>query len=163
LCLTVWGHYNPPDKQFNLIFEYDEFIYHEALQLWSEYFAQRMASSFHNSSEDYLLNLIDYVRKPFVTDNLTEQLYHSYRIAYFFILYIAYFHQANLMVPLFDDYAEEENLVSYFDSFKALADVLSDLYDRKENWDFKDDSESLANTYNQLILTDSCVKEFYTL
>ena len=151
-------HYSAPDKGFNLRYEYEEYIQHEAMQLWSEYFAERLSSSL-SDHVDYtpLDSLEDYLRDNVYPHELRGQLNHSYRVTYFLVHHLASCHgheqqftQANL--------DKCSHLPKYQKVFLKISDVLQDLFLRQGKWHFEEDLQSLTNAYNGII---ECEREIY--
>lgn len=150
----VYG-YSTPDKQFDLSYEYEEYIMHESLQLWSEYYAQRIASAFlEKPLPTHLRDLVDFMKIKPLDNIFLKQLYHSYRIAYFFLLYIAYFHCNGEQTDFYQKFSEDKVVSAYFEAFKPLADIMDDLFIRNNTWDFDNDCKKLKFAYEKLIIVD---------
>lgn len=148
-----YGH-TDPQKTFNLRFEYGEYVKHEALLIWSEYYAEIIASCFSDSQAPMYLNNLENSIDILFPDLPNEQLHHSYRVAYHFAHYIAYYHYNNLEIPLFKKCSTDNKIYKYINVFSKLAKLLNDLLTRYDTWDFECDSNYLSNVYNELILLE---------
>lgn len=147
--------YHAPDKVFNLGYEYEEYVLHEAMQLWSEYCAERIAQSavsgyLQNATND-LHSVLEYLSSEEYPEQLNAQLYHSYRVGYFLVHYIAFLHCRSEEFPCLDSIAEYSQLSGYQESFQSISNTLSDLFSRFGHWDFESDSRLLSDAYKMLI------------
>lgn len=147
---TRYG-YLPPDKIFNLAHEYDSFIYHEGLTIWSEYYAERIASDFSHNDEIDISTLTDFIEGSTYPKKLNEQVAHSFHVAYIFAHYAAKCHSQNLNNEFMQKQLEDAGLGSYSSIFLSLYELLADLLDHYENWDFPNDSKKLATIFHRLI------------
>lgn len=143
--------YLPPDKIFNLAQEYDAFIYHEGLTIWSEYYAERIASAFSRNDEKDISALADFIHEATYPKKLNEQVAHSFRVAYNFAHYAAKCHLENLNNEFLQKQLENAGLEAYSPILVSFYDLLADLMDCYENWDFPSDSKKLAAMFNRLI------------
>lgn len=143
--------YLPPDKIFNLAQEYDAFIYHEGLTIWSEYYAERIASAFSRNDEKDISALADFIHEATYPKKLNEQVAHSFRVAYNFAHYSAKCHLENLNNEFLQKQLENAGLEAYSPILVSFYDLLADLMDCYENWDFPSDSKKLAAMFNRLI------------
>ena len=143
--------YLPPDKIFNLAQEYDAFIYHEGLTIWSEYYAERIASAFSRNDEKDISALADFIHEATYPKKLNEQVAHSFRVAYNFAHYAAKCHLENLNNEFLQKQLENAGLEAYSHILVSFYDLLADLMDCYENWDFPSDSKKLAAMFNRLI------------
>lgn len=143
--------YLQPDKVFNLAQEYDIFIYHEGLTIWSEYYAERIASSFSCDDEESINVLAEYIHGVTYPQKLNEQVAHSFRVAYNFAHYAARCHSKNLNNEFLQKQLEDKGLKTYSPILLSLYNLLADLMNRYENWDFPNDSKKLAAIFDRLI------------
>lgn len=143
--------YFPPDKIFNLAQEYDDFIYHEGLTIWSEYYAEHIASNFSRNDTENTKVLADYIHGTTYPQKLNEQVEHSFRVAYNFAHYAAKCHSQKLNNEVLKKQLENAGLEAYSPILLSLYDLLADLMDRFENWDFPNDSKKLAVIFDGLI------------
>lgn len=143
--------YLQPDKGFNLAQEYDAFIYHEGLTIWSEYYAERIASAFSHNDEKDISALADFIHGATYPQKLNEQVTHSFRVAYNFAHYAAKCHSKNLNNEFLQKQLENAGLEVYSPILLLLYDLLADLMNRCDNWNFSSDSKKLAVIFNRLI------------
>lgn len=144
-------NYSPPDKEFNLGYEYEEYILHEAMQLWSEYFAERISATLTEKvNYTSLDNLAEYLNNTPYPRELNKQLNHSYRVTYFLVFYLASLHTHGQQFAL-PDLVKYSYLHEYEKVFRALSDTLFDFFSRTKEWDFENDVQRLVNDYMKII------------
>lgn len=147
--------YHAPDKVFDLRYEYEEYVRYEAMQLWSEYYAERIAQSVvseyvQNAMHD-LHDVCEYLSSERYPEQLNAQLNHSYRVCYFLVHYIASLHCRSEEFPLLESITEYSQLSGYQESFQSISNTLLDLFSRYGRWDFESDSQLLVDAYKMLI------------
>lgn len=143
--------YEPPDKIFNLAVEYDDYIYHEGLSIWSEYYAERIATLLKNDNNFSLHPLVDFLNSSQYPTKLNAQVAHSYRAAYLFSHYTAHCHELNISAEEVKSNLQNEGLAAYCDVLTPFYILFSDLFSHVEDWNFCYDSQRIAKAFDALI------------
>ena len=117
----------------------------------SEYYAERIASAFSRNDEKDISALADFIHEATYPKKLNEQVAHSFRVAYNFAHYAAKCHLENLNNEFLQKQLENAGLEAYSPILVSFYDLLADLMDCYENWDFPSDSKKLAAMFNRLI------------
>lgn len=160
ILFNKYGYINS-DKIYNLNCSSDfrKNVKDNAILIWSEYFAERFASSFTNKPYQINeINLEQYINSSNHPHEIVEQFNHSYRVAYLFSHYISFFHCKNIDAPLFKKYQPNDNIFKYLCVFKELSEILLNLYDNCGIWNFDKNIDYLADVFEKLIILE---REYY--
>ena len=95
--------------------------------------------------------MADFIHEATYPKKLNEQVAHSFRVAYNFAHYAAKCHLENLNNEFLQKQLENAGLEAYSPILVSFYDLLADLMDCYENWDFPSDSKKLAAMFNRLI------------
>ena len=145
--------YCSPDKVFYLRYEYKEYILGQAMQLWSEYFAESLAVAVApNATKNSIGDIIEYLNRTVYPDELPAQLNHSYFVAYFLVHYLASLHYRGENLPSLTSIENNSILAGYQEPFEIISETLLDLYARRGEWNFQDDSLRFSEAYSSLII-----------
>lgn len=151
--------YSEEKKQFDLKYERDEYLEAEALILWSEYFAERIANIFLDTSEsmefDNLANACLYSKSAKLIGS--ELVDHAYRIGYYYALVVAHYHSKESTQSLNEKVGNHALLSKYSTVLYEFGETLSDLFDSIGDWDFDKVRCRLGCGYLSLIEADYVV------
>jgi len=143
--------YKESEKQsYNLVLEPElkKYIYAECTTLLSEYFAQRFMYSYCNEQADeYIEDMLAIINDESF-EGRVQSLGKIYRLTYWFIFYISYYHTYSSVEPLFYKSIANSKLI---DIFKKLDNELRTVYDRFNAGEF--DVANLEAIYKEIYNT----------
>jgi len=130
---SAYGYLTPDRKAYYLPKELDKFAEYEMMTIWSEYFAERFAFSVSRESaapsEDDVMELLHDSRSYGVVENAGK----TFRLLYWYALYIAYYHNRNEACPL----NAEDDHHGLLLMLKSIGDALNKLFIEQSTWDFE--------------------------
>ncbi len=131
ILYTKYNYVESSKKEYNLFLdnELDEYIYYECVTLTSEYYAQRFMNSICNESkEDYTKEMLNIINDNYF-DNRVNSICKIYRLIYWFMLYISYYHTNSIKLSFYEDICNlkigeilkklEDEMISFYDKFNV--------------------------------------------
>lgn len=141
ILYTKYNYVESNKKGYNLSLnnELDEYIYHECVTLTSEYYAQRFMNSIYNESkEDYTEEMLNIINDNHF-DNRVNSIGKIYRLIYWFMLYISYYHTNSIKLSFYEDICNPK----ISEILKKLEDEIMVFYDKFNLGDFSVDNITL--------------------
>lgn len=122
----------------------EEYIYHQCITLTSEYYAQRFMNSIYKEKEwDNTKEILDIINNEDFSSRASN-LNKIYRLIYFFILYISYYHANSLKPKIY----EKIHNLSIRDSLKKIENELINFYNNFENP--KNNFKNIINIFKEI-------------
>lgn len=119
--------------------ELDEYIYYECVTLTSEYYAERFMNSIcKESKKDYIKEMLNIINDNYF-DNRVNSIGKIYRLIYWFMLYISYYHTNSIKLPFYEDICNSR----IGEIFKKLEDEMMAFYDKFNIGEFSVDNITL--------------------
>ena len=131
MLYTKYNYIESNKKEYNLSLndELDEYIYHECVTLASEYYAQRFMNSICNESkEDYIEGMLNIINDDYF-DNRVNGIGKIYRLIYWFMLHISYYHTNSIKLSFYEDICNlkisailkklENEMMTFYDKFNV--------------------------------------------
>lgn len=152
--------YSPPDREFILPRELDEYLFHESMQLWSEYFAERFAAKITPRFEvDKTNDIATYLVNTPYPSTLPSQAAHAYRIVYFLAIHVARLHQNENQFSHAHFIEKYPQLAGYVPFFLEFDKILLDLYNRQGQWNLIDDMQKVISIFRRVINYEQFLQE----
>ena len=131
ILYTKYNYEGSNKKEYNIFSdnELEEYIYHECVTLTSEYYAERFMNSLCNESKkDYLKEMIEIINDN-CFNNRVYSLEKIYRLIYWFMLYISYYHTNSIKISFYEDICNtkigkilknlEDEMMNFYDKFNT--------------------------------------------
>lgn len=131
ILYTKYNYVGSNKKVYNLSLdnELDEYIYYECVTLTSEYYAECFMNSICNESKnDYTREILNIINDNYF-DNRVNSIGKIYRLIYYFMLYISYYHTNSIKLSFYEDICNlrigkilkklEDEMIIFYDKFNA--------------------------------------------
>jgi len=151
-----YGYLPPHRKAYFLPRELNEYAEYEMMTIWSDYFSERFAYSLICEATPPLKDDIFELLHDTDSNGVVEDAGKTFRLLYWFALYIAYYHNKNedILLSVDDKYNRTLSLLL------TIADTLSELYVNKDLWDFEAVIANLGSLFIELYNSQYVNSEF---
>lgn len=137
----------PSKSSYNLRLELKEYVSYEMLQLWSEYFAQRLVYIVCEDAKPTNIEEIKLNMRYLDCTNLLEKNQILYRLLYYFVLAIGYYHEHDEEVVVLND----EEIVLIAPILRRVEVLFKQLYQAQFVWDYPIIKDKLCELYIELL------------
>lgn len=140
--------------EYDLDYEYDEYIFNQVLCLWGEYYAESLPHKLYGALDGGLNKkemLIECIKNYSKEKEIGQIIERAHRIVYLYMHLLAYYHTMNLEVSFYSEYKGDKDIEKYIPYLTKIELAILELSLKYPNWDMDKDLDNLVGAYKNLM------------